>query len=53
MATMRAASEPILFPTLLDFFYFAYIFAFFRHAPARAERPAIPAHQATPAPCHP
>lgn len=53
MATMRAASEPILFPTLLDFFYFAYIFAFFRHAPAQVESPAIPSRLAGPTACNP
>jgi hypothetical protein len=34
MAALRAASEPILFPTLLDLFYFSYFFLFFRYAPA-------------------
>lgn len=33
LAAMRAASEPIFFPTLLDFFYFLYFFIFFRYAP--------------------
>lgn len=33
---MRALSEPILFPTLLDFFYFCLFFIFFKHAPARS-----------------
>lgn len=33
MAALRAATEPILFPTLLDFFYFTYFFLFFRYAP--------------------
>lgn len=30
---IRAATEPILFPTQLDFFYFVCLFVFFRHAP--------------------
>lgn len=30
---LRAVTEPILFPTLLDFFYFVCLFIFFRHAP--------------------
>lgn len=34
MATLRATTEPILFPTLLDFFYFLYFFLFFRYAQA-------------------
>jgi len=33
LAAMRAVSEPIFFPTLLDFFYFSYFFLFFRYAP--------------------
>ena len=32
-ALIRALSEPLLFPTLLDFFYFSYFFMFFRYAP--------------------
>lgn len=35
LAVMRAASEPIFFPTLLDFFYFLYFFLFVRYAPER------------------
>jgi len=31
---IRAVSEPILFPTLLDFFYAFYFFVFWRHAPS-------------------
>jgi hypothetical protein len=31
MATLRATSEPVLFPTLLDFFYFLNFFMFFRY----------------------
>ncbi|MCU6433903.1 hypothetical protein LPB67_08945 [Undibacterium sp. Jales W-56] len=30
---MRAMSEPILFPTLLDFFFFLNLFLFFRYVP--------------------
>ena len=33
LAALRAAAEPIFFPTLLDFFYFIYFFLFFRYAP--------------------
>lgn len=33
MAALRAASEPILFPTLLDLYYFSFFFLFFRYAP--------------------
>lgn len=32
---IRAISEPILFPTLLDFFYFLCFFIFFKYAPAK------------------
>lgn len=32
---IRAVSEPILFPTLLDFFFFFCFFVFVRHAPVR------------------
>ena len=32
-AMIRAISEPIFFPTLLDFFYFLYFFIFFKYAP--------------------
>lgn len=32
---IRASSEPILFPTLLDFFLFLCFFAFWQHAPAK------------------
>ncbi len=32
LAALRATSEPIFFPTLLDFFYFTYFFLFFRYA---------------------
>lgn len=34
LAAMRAVSEPIFFPTLLDFFCFSYFFLFFRYAPS-------------------
>jgi len=40
MAALRAYSEPILFPTLLDFFYFCYFFIFFNHAPDAFRRRA-------------
>ncbi len=33
LVLMRAISEPILFPALLDFFYFGCFFMFFRHSP--------------------
>lgn len=35
---MRALSEPLLFPTLLDFFYFLYFFMFFKHAPSEVSK---------------
>lgn len=35
---IRAVSEPILFPTLLDFFYALYFLVFWRHAPSRLPR---------------
>jgi len=38
IALLRAISEPIFFPTLLDFFYFLYFFIFFRYAPARGPK---------------
>ena len=41
LAALRAYSEPIFFPTILDFFYFTYFLIFFNHAPeqkARRER---------------
>jgi hypothetical protein len=31
LAAIRASSEPLFFPTLLDFFYFTYFFLFFRY----------------------
>lgn len=34
LAVLRASTEPIFFPTLLDFFYFTYFFLFFRYAPS-------------------
>lgn len=33
LAALRAFSEPIFFPTLLDYFYFSYFFIYFNHAP--------------------
>jgi hypothetical protein len=33
LAALRAASEPLLFPTLLDFFYFSFFFMLLYHAP--------------------
>jgi hypothetical protein len=38
LAALRAYSEPILFPTLLDIFYFMYFFIFFNYA----RKPALP-----------
>jgi hypothetical protein len=32
LAAFRAASEPILFPTLLDYFYFTFFFLFYKYA---------------------
>ena len=37
LVLIRASTEPILFPTLLDFYYFLYFFLFLRHA-----RPRLP-----------
>jgi hypothetical protein len=39
MAALRAATEPLLFPTLLDFFYFLCFFLYVRYA---AEKGAYP-----------
>lgn len=37
LAALRATSEPIFFPTLLDFFYFTWFFMYVKHAvPQRA-----------------
>lgn len=38
LVLIRAVSEPILFPTLLDFFYALYFLVFWRHAPSRFPR---------------
>jgi hypothetical protein len=38
LAAARALSEPIFFPTLLDFFYFTYFFLFFRYATFRTTK---------------
>lgn len=35
LVLIRAVSEPILFPTLLDFFYALYFLIFWKHAPSR------------------
>lgn len=40
LAALRAASEPLFFPTLLDFFYFLWFLLYHRHAPEPAPRPA-------------
>lgn len=34
LALIRALSEPLFFPTLLDFFYFLYFFMFFKYSPS-------------------
>lgn len=39
-AALRATSEPIFFPTLLDFFYFINFFLFYRYASDRNLAPA-------------
>lgn len=36
LAALRAASEPLFFPTLLDFFYFLWFQLYLRHAPHQA-----------------
>lgn len=38
LVLIRAVAEPILFPTLLDFFYALYFLVFWRHAPSRLPR---------------
>lgn len=35
LALIRALSEPIFFPTLLDFLYFLYFFMFFKYSPSK------------------
>lgn len=37
LALMRASTEPIFFPSALDFFYCLYIFIYFKHAPQKIE----------------
>ena len=39
LAALRATSEPLFFPTLLDLFYFSYFFVYLNHAPASAAQP--------------
>ena len=39
LAALRATSEPIFFPTLLDLFYFSYFFIYLHHVPAPAAVP--------------
>ena len=49
LAALRAASEPIFFPTLLDFFYFLYFFVYFNHIPvpsAAARTASLESHRA-------
>jgi hypothetical protein len=41
VSLIRASSEPIFFPTLLDFYYFLYFFLYFRYAPTRESRHAV------------
>lgn len=36
LVLLRATTEPILFPTALDFLYFLYFFMFFRHSPSKS-----------------
>lgn len=38
LVLIRAVTEPILFPTLLDFFYVLYFLVFWKHAPSRLPR---------------
>lgn len=40
MVSLRATSEPILFPTLLDLYYFSFFILFFRYAPEAKTSPA-------------
>jgi hypothetical protein len=42
MAALRALSEPLFFPTLLDFFYFSWFLMYLRYAqPSAARQPAV------------
>lgn len=41
LAVVRAASEPVLFPTLLDVVYFSCFFLYFRRKRATATQPAV------------
>lgn len=45
LAVVRAASEPVLFPTLLDMVYFSWFFLYFRRK--RATAPRLTAKEAT------
>lgn len=36
LVLLRATTEPILFPTALDFLYFLYFFMFWKHAPSKS-----------------
>jgi hypothetical protein len=38
LAALRATSEPLFFPTLLDFFYFTWFFMYIKHAVPRRAR---------------
>jgi hypothetical protein len=49
VAALRASSEPVFFPTLLDFFYFSWFLMYLKHAQPSAARPAavakgVPSH---------
>jgi hypothetical protein len=41
LAAIRAVSEPIFFPALLDFFYFLYFFLYYRYARSMGEKRAL------------
>ena len=38
VAALRASSEPVFFPTLLDFFYFSWFLMYLKHARPSAVR---------------
>lgn len=45
LAALRAITEPIFFPTLMDFFYFLWFLMYANHAMPTRVRPIISAHQ--------
>lgn len=41
LAALRASSEPLFFPTLLDFFYFSWFLMYLKHAEPARQSPAV------------